>query len=471
MDIEINGEAVEIHMKLGDSGEAFFVEEVIEEEDDVPEHLATSPIPDEMLADELAREIEELTTRAGVSGVAAGLPVDFHPYSDGEMSPTECGSPPETSRHLGQRPTTPLSDSEYEITKEERTHQADDKESVTWGWGEMPRVPSHSRKPSTTSNILTAGISSATITEQNSQLQTPLLLDPLPSDAQTRDSFLEAATDVINDPDCGPAILRKRDEAAASPRPEPNNPSEMEEPIIDMISVAIEGASPHDERAGTANNNNNCPEADDRKNDRDSNYCSGGEDPGSPPYSPRGQTSPRSPNSPNSPVSPQSDDSTTAASHHMGPGKRRRRKRNHYRKVLRLTSEQITSLNLSYGPNDAVFSVTTAYQGTTKCHCQIYFWNYDDKIVISDIDGTITKSDVLGHILPILGRDWAQSGVTNLFTKIHDNGYKFIYLSARAIGQATTTRDYLRSVKQGDVCLPDGPLLLSPTSLLSAFHR
>jgi phosphatidate phosphatase LPIN len=101
----------------------------------------------------------------------------------------------------------------------------------------------------------------------------------------------------------------------------------------------------------------------------------------------------------------------------------------------------------------------------------MYFWCFDDKIIISDIDGTITKSDVLGHILPIIGRDWAQSGVANLFTKIYDNGYRLLYLSARAIGQAGTTRDYLRSVRQGDVCLPDGPLLLSPTSLISAFHR
>jgi phosphatidate phosphatase LPIN len=45
------------------------------------------------------------------------------------------------------------------------------------------------------------------------------------------------------------------------------------------------------------------------------------------------------------------------------------------------------------------------------------------------------RSDVLGHILPIVGKDWAQSGVAKLFTKIKENGYKLLYLSARAIGQ------------------------------------
>ncbi|XP_017790843.1 PREDICTED: phosphatidate phosphatase LPIN3 isoform X2 [Habropoda laboriosa] len=142
-----------------------------------------------------------------------------------------------------------------------------------------------------------------------------------------------------------------------------------------------------------------------------------------------------------------------------------------YRKTLRLSSAQIASLDLKDGANEVVFSVTTAYQGTTRCKCHIYKWRWDDKIVISDIDGTITKSDVLGHILPIVGKDWAQSGVAQLFTKIKNNGYKLLYLSARAIGQAKVTREYLKSIRQGDLSLPDGPLLLNPTSLISAFHR
>lgn len=46
MDIEINGEPVDIHMKLGESGEAFFVEEIAEDDgEEVPENMATSPIP------------------------------------------------------------------------------------------------------------------------------------------------------------------------------------------------------------------------------------------------------------------------------------------------------------------------------------------------------------------------------------------------------------------------------------------
>ena len=128
-------------------------------------------------------------------------------------------------------------------------------------------------------------------------------------------------------------------------------------------------------------------------------------------------------------------------------------------------------LNLKKGANELQFSVTTAYQGTTRCYCHVYLWNHSDKIVISDIDGTITKSDVLGHVFPMIGRDWAQSGVASLFTKIVNNGYHIVYLSARAIGQASITKEYLASVKQGDLNLPDGPIFLNPTSLVNAFHR
>lgn len=36
--------------------------------------------------------------------------------------------------------------------------------------------------------------------------------------------------------------------------------------------------------------------------------------------------------------------------------------------------------------------------------------------------------------MPIVGNAWAQSGVAKLFNRIEDNGYKLLYLSARAIG-------------------------------------
>ncbi|XP_041718012.2 phosphatidate phosphatase LPIN2 [Coregonus clupeaformis] len=142
-----------------------------------------------------------------------------------------------------------------------------------------------------------------------------------------------------------------------------------------------------------------------------------------------------------------------------------------YKKSLRLSSDQILSLKLREGPNDVTFSITTQYQGTCRCEGTIYLWNWDDKVIISDIDGTITKSDVFGQILPQLGKDWTHQGIAKLYHSVHENGYKFLYCSARAIGMADMTRGYLHWVNDRGTILPRGPLMLSPSSLFSAFHR
>uniref|UniRef100_A0AAY4A1C7 phosphatidate phosphatase n=1 Tax=Denticeps clupeoides TaxID=299321 RepID=A0AAY4A1C7_9TELE len=142
-----------------------------------------------------------------------------------------------------------------------------------------------------------------------------------------------------------------------------------------------------------------------------------------------------------------------------------------YKKSLRLSSDQIASLKLREGPNDVTFSITTQYQGTCRCEGTIYLWKWNDQVIISDIDGTITKSDVFGQILPQLGKDWTHKGIAKLYHTIHQNGYKFLYCSARAIGMAGMTRGYLHWVNDRGTILPRGPLMLSPSSLFSAFHR
>jgi phosphatidate phosphatase LPIN len=57
-----------------------------------------------------------------------------------------------------------------------------------------------------------------------------------------------------------------------------------------------------------------------------------------------------------------------------------------YAKTLRLTSDQLKALKLKPGINDMSFSVNKA-----TCTANMYLWRGDTPIVISDIDGTITK--------------------------------------------------------------------------------
>jgi len=121
----------------------------------------------------------------------------------------------------------------------------------------------------------------------------------------------------------------------------------------------------------------------------------------------------------------------------------------------------------------------TDLRGTQEVSSTIYLWEQDEAIVISDIDGTITKSDVFGQILPVLfGRDWSQEGVAQLFTSITANGYKILYLTARAIGQSGVTKGFLTSLTQEvaefrgkQMRLPDGPVFMSPDRLLYSLNR
>jgi phosphatidate phosphatase LPIN len=142
-----------------------------------------------------------------------------------------------------------------------------------------------------------------------------------------------------------------------------------------------------------------------------------------------------------------------------------------FRRSLRPSAEQLAAMNLHPGSNQVRFVVTSKLQGTREVRATIYLWDKDDKIVISDIDGTITKSDVFGQILPIMGKDWSHSGVVQLYSNIKKNHYHLLYLTARPIGQASSTRGYISRLKQGDVLMPSGPVICSPDRLLTSFNR
>ena len=137
-----------------------------------------------------------------------------------------------------------------------------------------------------------------------------------------------------------------------------------------------------------------------------------------------------------------------------------------YAKTLRLTSDQLKALDLKPGANTMSFSVNKA-----TCTATMYLWSGNTPIVISDIDGTITKSDALGHVLNMIGRDWTHAGVAKLYTDIVNNGYNVMYLTSRSVGQADTTRAYLYGVCQDGYRLPKGPVIMSPDRTIAALRR
>ena len=157
---------------------------------------------------------------------------------------------------------------------------------------------------------------------------------------------------------------------------------------------------------------------------------------------------------------PDSPDSSSGAPYQPEPSRS-------YVKTLRLTSDQLKSLHLRPGVNPISFSVNRAV-----CSANMYLWRHDAQIVVSDVDGTITKSDALGHVLNMIGRDWTHLGVAKLFTDIVANGYNIVYLTSRSVGQADSTRTYLRGISQdGGYKLPPGPVIMSPDRTIAALRR
>lgn len=84
---------------------------------------------------------------------------------------------------------------------------------------------------------------------------------------------------------------------------------------------------------------------------------------------------------------------------------------------------------------------------------------------------TFFRSDVLGHVLNMIGRDWTHQGVAKLFTDIVNNGYNIMYLTSRSTGQADSTRAYLNGVLQDGYRLPKGPVIMSPDRTIAALRR
>ena len=97
-------------------------------------------------------------------------------------------------------------------------------------------------------------------------------------------------------------------------------------------------------------------------------------------------------------------------------------------------------LNLKKGRNKGHFLVTSL---NIDIPFNVFFYDQNTRLVLTDIDGTITESDIKGHVLPIFGLSADHDHVVELFDKINENGYQMVYLTARSIAQDMETRKYL----------------------------
>lgn len=118
---------------------------------------------------------------------------------------------------------------------------------------------------------------------------------------------------------------------------------------------------------------------------------------------------------------------------------------------------------------DGVVPVEFRAENGQTLSASLFVWPFDSRIVICDIDGTITKSDIGGHVAAFFGKHYAHEDIARLLTRIRSSNYRILYLTARSIGYSNPTRSYLNGFRQrGEETLPKGPLLLSPDGFVQA---
>eukprot|EP01059_Diplonema_ambulator_P033423 TRINITY_DN6975_c0_g5_i1.p1 TRINITY_DN6975_c0_g5~~TRINITY_DN6975_c0_g5_i1.p1 ORF type:complete len:527 (+),score=93.00 TRINITY_DN6975_c0_g5_i1:97-1677(+) len=118
----------------------------------------------------------------------------------------------------------------------------------------------------------------------------------------------------------------------------------------------------------------------------------------------------------------------------------------------------LVKMNLVVGRNDIKFLVSSRMRGTQVLYCRAYLVPHDKKIVISDVDGTITKSNVGGQIAGFLKKDFSHPGIAKFYSDLSASGHQIIYLTSRPITSNNSTREYIDSVRQEiDPVTPTSP--------------
>ena len=153
----------------------------------------------------------------------------------------------------------------------------------------------------------------------------------------------------------------------------------------------------------------------------------------------------------------------------------------------------LLSLPLARGRNRMEFRVLDNASGDRiRVFADLFLWHASDRVVVVDVDGTITKSDVRGLVASqlqtttvflsnaltgsqdmatALNTDYTHDGVAEALTSIAEADYRILYLTARPITLADQTREFLSSVgRSQNIGLPEGPLITQPHGTMKALQ-
>ena len=75
---------------------------------------------------------------------------------------------------------------------------------------------------------------------------------------------------------------------------------------------------------------------------------------------------------------------------------------------------------------------------------EVYLYTLTDKIIISDMDGTMTKTDIRGFYHNCKGNHYLHDGYETFVRELMHNGYKIIWITMRSITMYAFSKRYIR---------------------------
>lgn len=125
---------------------------------------------------------------------------------------------------------------------------------------------------------------------------------------------------------------------------------------------------------------------------------------------------------------------------------------------------------LSHYPSERVLQAFSLQKGRNSVQCgnetlgyvefSIFLWDAASRVVVVDVDGTLTRSNLRGYFETVfLGTyDYIHVGVVLFLLFLDKMGLRILYLTARPRSHVAETRELLRNMTEGGNYLPAGPL-------------
>lgn len=115
------------------------------------------------------------------------------------------------------------------------------------------------------------------------------------------------------------------------------------------------------------------------------------------------------------------------------------------------SSSVLASLGLVHGKNKIVFKTTRV-----TLEAEIYLYKLSDKLIISDLDGTMTKTDIMGIVSNYRDINYIHDGYEIFINELSKNGYKIVWLTMRSMAMYNFSKKYINKyVKCEGALIPE----------------